>query len=91
MTREEAVRARRDAAADDRRLERETADATAEWRTTHHTLAGNPVADAVLNLHQPEKSWNAVTCTLCMTDNGSDEAAAAPWPCPTYLAIQEAM
>ncbi len=75
-----------------------TAKATAEfeaviatWLQVCNQYADTPAVLAVLNLHQPTLGHASVECEYCERYDGMEGTEQAPWPCPTYAAVRDAL
>lgn len=81
-------------AADDRRR-REEADRSysavlTQWSDLRALAEGDPVAVAVLHVHQPQRGHDHAECDECKTDEDY-EATPARWPCATFEAVRTAI
>jgi hypothetical protein len=84
-----ARRAQAERRENEKRIARDTDRATAGWQALSDRLAGNPVATAVLRLHQPQAGHQHVVCIECLEED-YDSGTPAPWPCRTFEAMEDA-
>jgi hypothetical protein len=80
---------RRAQEAHDREVTEQLDRCRAEWLRLRERLT-DPGHLAVLDLHQPTKTYSGVTCEECASYDG--EGLSVPdWPCPTVQAIAAAL
>ena len=74
------------------RINAETFVAQGAWSAQRERHGANPVALAVLDLHEPQAgtSFKHVVCSTCLSDENSQEATPDPWPCATFTAVSTA-
>ena len=66
------------------RVERETAEALAQWQSFRDAMHSNPVALAALDLHKPRADEYFAECWHCQEHDGYEGTQQVAWPCGTY-------